>query len=389
MFQRKKIKKFFKMIPVFTPSIGEEELNNVIDAVKSGWISSKGDYIKKFEEEFSKYCGVKYGVTTTNGTSALHLALVALGIKAGDEVIIPNFTMISSANAIIYTGAKPIFVDAEEETGNINVKRIEEKITPRTKAIMPVHIYGHPCDMDEINELAKKYNLFIIEDAAEAHGAEYRGKKCGGLSDVACFSFYANKLITTGEGGMVVTDNKEIYEKCLKLRDLAFGKERRYIHDEIGFNYRMTNVQAAIGLGQMRKINLFLDKKIKNALLYNSFLKDVKGVIIPVEKPCVKKSYWMYAVRFTKDFGISKDEIKRKLFEKGIDTRDFFVGMNEQPIFKEKGFQLGEEFPISKKLSETGLYLPFGLDLKKEDIEYICSVIKELQGKENAKFNTY
>lgn len=368
------------MIPVFNPSIGEEELNNVIDAIKTNWISSKGEYIKKFEDKFAEYCGVKYGIAVTNGTAALHLALATLGIKKGDEVILPNFTMISSALAVYYTGATPVFVDAEEETGNINVRKIEEKITSRTKAIMPVHIYGHPCDMDEINEITRKYNLYVVEDAAEAHGAEYKRKKCGSLSDIGCFSFYANKLITTGEGGMLVTNNEEFYKKAQYLKDLAFGKERRYLHEEVGFNYRMTNIQAAIGLGQMKKINSFLETKIKNAKLYNSFLSKVEGIIIPAEKPYVKNSYWMYGIRVDeKLFGMSKDKLKELLFKKGIDTRDFFIGMNEQPIFRRENLQTEEKFPVSKKFSETGMYLPFGLDLKNEDIEYICNSIKELK----------
>ena len=243
---------------------------------------------------------------------------------------------------------------------------------------MPVHIYGHPCEMDEINRIAKKHNLYVVEDAAEAHGAEYNNKKAGNLSDVACFSFYANKLITTGEGGMLVTNNKEVYEKAQSLKNLAFGKERRYYHEHLGFNYRMTNVQAAIGLAQLEKINELLQNRIKNAALYSSLLAGVNGVITPQTKTGVKNSHWMYAVRFTKEFGLSRDEIKKRLTEAGIDTRDFFVPMNEQPIFISKDYQSKESFPVSKELSETGLYLPFGIDIAEEQIRYVCDTIKKL-----------
>ena len=369
------------MIPVFNPSVGEEELRNVENAIRTNWISSKGQYIPEFEEKFAKYCGAKYGVTTTNGTAALHLALACIGVGPGDEVIVPNFTIISCALAVYYVGAKPVFVDVEEETGNIDVKKIEEKITSKTKAIMPVHIYGHPCDMDEIMEIAKKYNLYIVEDAAEAHGAEYRGKKVGAIGDIGCFSFYSNKLITTGEGGMVVTNDEKIYKKAQSLKDLAFGKEIRFRHEDIGFNYRMTNVQAAIGVGQLGKIEEFLERKIKNAVLYNSLLKDVPGIKIPFTKPYVKNSYWIYGIRIDPSFGVSKDEMRKKLLEEGIDTRDYFFPLNEQPVFKEIGITTKEEFPITKKLSETGLYLPFGMDLKKEEIKYICYTIEKIMQK--------
>ena len=369
------------MIPVFNPSVGEEELRNVEDAIRTNWISSKGKYIPEFEEKFARYCDAKYGVTTTNGTTALHLALACIGIEPGDEVIIPNFTIISTALAVHYLGAKPIFVDVEEETGNIDVKKIEEKITPKTKAIMPVHIYGHPCDMDEINELAKKYKLYVIEDAAEAHGAEYRGKKVGAIGNIGCFSFYSNKLITTGEGGMIITNDEKIYKKAQSLKDLAFGKENRFEHEEIGFNYRMTNIKAAIGVGQMKKINIFLEKKIENAQLYNSLLKNIPGIKIPFTKDYVKNSYWMYTIRVDPSFGISKNEMRKKLLEEGIDTRDYFFPLNEQPIFRKLGISSNEEFPISKKLSNEGIYLPFGMDLKKEEIKYICYTIEKIMQK--------
>ena len=243
------------MIPVCVPFIGEEELKNVTDCVKTNWISSKGKYVEEFEKKFANYCGCKYGIATTNGTTALHLALVSLGVGKGDEVIIPSFTMIATMFAIIYCGAKPVLVDAERETWNIDVDKIEEKVTNKTKVIMPVHIYGHPCDMDVILKVAKKHNLYVVEDAAEAHGADYKGKKAGGIGNIGCFSFYANKIITTGEGGMVVTNDKEIAERAKSLKDLAFPKGKRiYLHSRVGYNYRMKNIHAAIWLAKFEKI---------------------------------------------------------------------------------------------------------------------------------------
>ncbi len=379
------------MIPVFTPLVGEEELKNVAKAIKTNWISSKGEFIERFEQGFANYCNVKYGVTTNGGNSSIHLALASLDIGKGDEVIVPNFTMMSPAFSVIYTGAIPVFVDVDEETMTIDVNKIEEKITSKTKAIMAVHIYGHPCEMDKIIEIAEKHNLKVIEDAAEAHGAEYKGKKIGSIGDVACFSFYANKLITTGEGGMLVTNNPKIYEKAKYLRDLALSQKpgERFKHYDIGFNYRMTNLQAAIGCAQLEKIDKFLNIKIKNALLYNLLLKNVEGVILPPEKPYVKNSYWMYAIKIDEEkFGISKKELMEKLSKKGIDSRDFFFPLNKQPCLKKLGidYQSGENFPISEKLFKQGLYLPSGLNLKEEEIGYICKTIKEIkQGNQEFK----
>jgi perosamine synthetase len=241
----------------------------VDDAVRTGWISSSGKYVKAFEEAFAGYCGVKYAVGVCNGTVALHLALTCLGIGQGDEVIIPDFTMIASAFSVCYTGAKPVFVDADDKTWNIDVTKIEEKITPRTKAIMPVHIFGNPCDMDAIQQIASRHNLFIIEDAAEAHGAMYKGRKTGSLSDIAAFSFFANKNITTGEGGMVVTDSERLYKKALYHKNLCFDPNapRNYIHNDIGFNYRMSNLHAAIGLAQTEKADEYKEMRIRNGKL--------------------------------------------------------------------------------------------------------------------------
>ena len=252
-------------IPIAEPDIGQEEIRNVTEAVKSGWISSKGQFIKDLEEQFARYFNVNFGASTSNGTSALHLALDALGIKMGDEVIVPTLTFIASANVVKYTGARPVFVDSHPDYWCIDPEKIEEKITDRTKAIMPVHLYGHPCDMDPIVRIAKKHDLFIVEDCAEAHGAEYRGKKVGSFGIISCFSFYGNKIITTGEGGMCLTNDKELAEKIRILRDHGMSPEKRYWHDVVGFNYRMTNLQAAIGVAQLAKLDKFIEKKRKIA----------------------------------------------------------------------------------------------------------------------------
>ncbi len=368
-------------IPVNEPLIGEEELRNVADCIKSGWISSKGGYINTFEEEFSRYCGCKYGVTTTSGTTALHLAVASLGLKGGDEVILPTFTMIASAYAIIYSGARPVLVDSEPRTWNIDPKKIEEKITKRTKAIMPVHIYGHPCDMDPILEIARDHGLFVIEDCAEAHGAEYKGKRVGMLGDVGCFSFYANKIITTGEGGMLVTNSKEIYEKASLLKDLAHSKRQRFLHEELAYNYRMTNMQAAVGLAQLRKIDRHLGIKKRMAALYGKLLADTGGLTLPVEEPWATNVYWMYSILVDrKEFGLPADGLMKRLAEKGIDTRSFFIPMHRQPVFRNLGLDTKGSYPVSERLSQQGLYLPSGLAITEEQISAVCEAVREIRG---------
>jgi len=302
----------------------------------------------------------------------LHLALVSLGISKGDEVIIPDLTFVATANAVIYTGAKPVFVDSEKRTWNINPDKIEEKITDKTKAIIPVHVYGHPCDMDKIMEIAKKHNLFVIEDCAEAHGAEYKGKKIGSFCDIGCFSFYGNKILTTGEGGMCVTNNERLAERMRFLKDHGMSKEKRYWHPEIGFNHRMTNIQAALGVAQLERINEIIEIKRKNAFLYNSLLKDVKGISLPPEEEYAKNVYWMYSILIEEDFPINRDELIIKLKENGIDSRPFFYPINVMPPYKSD-----ERFPIAEELSKKGINLPSSVKLKIEDIEKIASVIKQ------------
>ncbi|MDI6886639.1 MAG: DegT/DnrJ/EryC1/StrS family aminotransferase [archaeon] len=364
------------MIPVCVPLLEGKELEYVTDCIKTNWISSKGKYVEEFEDKFAKYCGCKYGITTTSGTTALHLALASLNVKRGDEVIIPASTMIATAFAVIYCGATPVLVDAEPETWNMDVNQIEEKITEKTKVIMPVHIYGHPCDMDPIMKIASEHDLYVVEDAAEAHGAEYKGKKTGGIGDVNCFSFYANKIITTGEGGMVVTNNNEIAEKARLLKDLAHSKEKRFLHTDVAFNYRMTNIQAAIGMAQFERIDELVQRRRRNAYLYNSLLKDVDGIELPPEKEWAKNVYWMYAILIEDEFGRSRDELMKKLEEKGIETRMFFIPMHEQPVFQAMGLFSGEHYLVAEELARKGLYLPSSSGLKEEEIKYICDAIK-------------
>jgi len=360
-----------KFIPVAEPVLEGNELKYVTECVKTGWISSAGKFVKKFEEKFSKYCDCKYGVAVSNGTTALHLALVALGIKKGDEVIVPNFTFVATANAVVYVGGVPVFVDADKETWNIDVDKIEEKITSKTKAIIPVNIYGHPCDMNKIMDIAKKHNLYVIEDCAESHGAEYNGEKTGSFGDISCFSFYGNKIITTGEGGMCVTNNKELAEKMSMLKDHGMKPERRYWHETIGFNYRMTNIQAAIGLAQLENINKFIETKRENTIIYNSLLKNVDGITLPPEKEYAKNVYWMYSILIDDKFGMSRDELIKKLKEHNIDSRPFFYPLNELPPYK-----TDENFPVSEELSKKGINLPSSVKLTKQDIQYIAETIK-------------
>jgi perosamine synthetase len=372
------------MIPVCEPTLNGNELAYVTEAVKTAWISSAGEYIKKFEESFAAYCGVKHGVSCSSGTAALHLAIEAMGIGKGDEVIIPTFTMIASANAVIYAGAKPVLVDSELETWNIDPTKIEEKITDKTKAIMVVHTYGHSVDMDRIKEIATKHNLPIIEDAAEAHGAEYKGRKIGSIGDIACFSFYGNKIITTGEGGMVVTNNDEWAENARNLRNHYFGNPR-FVHHKLGYNYRLTNIQAAVGLAQVEKLDEYVNARRRNAQLYNKYLADVNGITTPPEAEWAKNVYWMYGVLVDDDFGMSMPELCTKLKEKGIDTRTFFVGMHNQPLYKENVKQdtrfpsTKGAYPNSDKLEKIGFYLPSASHLTEEQITQIVNAIKEIQ----------
>jgi perosamine synthetase len=374
------------MIPVCEPFLCGKEKEYVLDCIKTNWISSLGKYIGEFEQRFAQYCGSKYGVSTTSGTTALHLALASLGIGKGDEVIVPAFTMAAPVFAVVYTGAKPVLVDCEPETWNMDVTQIEKKITPNTRAILPVHIYGHPCNMEPILKIAKERNLYIIEDAAEAHGAEYKGRKVGGIGDIGCFSFYANKIITTGEGGMMVTNDEKLAEKARRLKDQAYSKDRRFLHTDIGFNYRMTNIQAAIGLAQLEKIDELVGRRRKNARLYSELLREVEGIRLPTEKEWAKNIYWMYCILVEDEFRMGRDELQRELKKNGVDTRAFFIPMHQQPAFRNLGLFEGESYPVSEDISTRGMYLPSGSGLKDEEIEQVCTTLKGI--KENCSWKT-
>ncbi|MDR2055510.1 MAG: DegT/DnrJ/EryC1/StrS family aminotransferase [Desulfovibrio sp.] len=368
------------VIPVCSPFLAGKELVYIAEAVSSGWISSSGKYVPEFENAFAEYCGVKHGIAVCNGTAALHLALVALGIGPGDEVIIPDFTMAASAFAVCHTGARPVFVDAEKATWNINAGLIEAKLTPRTKAIMPVHIFGNPCDMGRIAHIAARHGLAVLEDAAEAHGAGHGGKKAGSLGTIAAFSFFANKNVTTGEGGMVVTNDDALAEACRYYKNLCFPLTgpRTYLHRDIGFNYRMSNLHAALGLAQTEKADYYRELRIAHGLLYRELLHRIPGVILQKNQPDGENVYWMNGVCVQPEMcGRTRDELVAHLAANGVETRLFFNGMHRQPALRKYGCDCSGEYPASDFLADNGFYLPSGSGLAEKDIRMICALIRD------------
>jgi perosamine synthetase len=362
-----------KRIPVSQPAFIGNEKKYVMDCMDTGWVSSIGKYVNEFETKFAAYIGSKYAVSCCNGTVALHLALMALGVAPGDEVIMPTLTYIATANAVKYCGAKPVFVDSEPETWNIDPALIAGKITKKTKGIIVVHLYGHPVDMDPVMEIAKKHNLWIIEDAAEAHGALYKGKMVGSFGDIATFSFFGNKVITTGEGGMVVTNNSKLAEKVRLLKGQGMDPGRRYWFPIIGYNYRMTNIQAAIGLAQLENIQRLLEKRRTIASLYHQQLGELKAFLtLTEEMKWARHSYWMYSILLKDTNSISRDRFMEMLGEKGIETRPLFYPMHVMPPYK----QSAVDFPVSTDVAARGLNLPTYSLLTEEDIKYIAQSIK-------------
>ena len=358
------------MIHIAEPSLGDDEMRNVIEAVETNWISSKGKFVSEFEDKFAQFCGVKYGVAVSNGTVALHLAIEALGIGANDEIIVPTLTFIATVNAVTHAGAKPVFVDSHPEYWCIDPGKIEQVINKKTKAIIPVHLYGHPCDMDSIMEIAKRHNLYVIEDAAEAHGAEYKERKVGSFGDINCFSFYANKIITTGEGGMCLTNNEHLAEKMRSLRSHGINPHKAYWFDLIGFNFRMTNLQAAIGVAQMKKLVSFIERKREIAATYNFMLRNASGLVLPTEMPWAKNVYWMYSLLIENGFGLNKDKLTDRLSKAGIETRPLFYPVHLMPPYNSD-----TKFPVAEELSRKGLNLPSGVTLKRSDIRHIVYML--------------
>lgn len=376
------------MIPVNEPLLGERELEYVTECVRTGWISSAGSFIDAFEERWAAYCGRRYGIAVSNGTVALQLALACLDLQPGDEVILPTFTIISCAQAVVYSSATPVLVDSDPATWCLDVAQVAAKVTPRTRAIMPVHMYGHPADVDPLLELAERHGLAIVEDAAEAHGAEYLSRRCGAstwrrcgsFGALSCFSFYANKLVTTGEGGMVLTDDAALAERARSLRNLCFQPGRRFYHEALGFNFRLTNLQAALGLAQVERMDEIVARKRWIGQEYTRRLRDIAGLQLPVEMPWARSVYWMYGLVLDEALGLSAADLARRLRERGVDTRPFFLGMHEQPVFHARGLFRGERYPVAERLARQGLYLPSGMALTDEQLAQVCDAVRAVLG---------
>ena len=356
-------------IPVYKPFLCDLEEKYVNECIKTNWISSKGKFISKFEESFSNYLGIKHSTSVSNGTVALHLALHTLGIGPNDEVILPTLTYVATANSVAYVGAKPVFVDSDRDTWNINPEKIISKITKNTKAILVVHLYGNPCSMDKIMEICEKYKLLLIEDSAESFGSTYKGRYMGNFGNISTFSFFGNKTITTGEGGMVSSSNEELVKRAAYLKSQAVSKEKEYWHDELGFNYRMTNICSAIGLAQLEKADIILQKKQRIAMWYQKFLKDCDITFQKSEKDCVN-SFWMVSILMKNEK--DRDNIREYLKAQGVETRPLF-----SPIHKMGTFKSNETFPIAESLTTKGLNLPSYPDLKEEDIFSISEIVKK------------
>jgi perosamine synthetase len=368
-------------IPVSEPSISSAEIEYVADALRTGWISSAGKYLSEFERRWAAYCGREHGVAVCNGTAALELALSALDLLPGAEVILPSFTIVSSLEAVLRNDLKPILVDCDPRTYCMDVEQVRAKITSKTAAVMPVHIYGHPVNMEALLEVAEQHDLRIVEDAAEAHGAECfargRWRRCGSFGDLSAFSFYANKNITTGEGGMVLTDSKELAERLRSRRNLCFGRNERFRHEGRGWNYRMTNVAAALGCAQIERINELLCRKLRLADTYNAGLRGL-ALQLPHIESWAKTSVWMYAVVLEDTVPLDASEFARRLAAEGVETRPFFLGMHEQPVYSDRFPQ--EPYPVTERIAKRGLYLPSGQTISDDDLARVIAAVRRILG---------
>ena len=366
-------------VPVNEPCLFGNEKKYLLKCIKDGFISSTGQFVNDFERKFAKRLNRKFAIAVSNGTAALQLAFEALNIKKKEEVILPSFTIISCILPIIRCGAIPILIDSDPITWNMDVKKIEDKITSKTRAIIAPHIYGLPIDMDPLLKIAKKYKLKVIEDAAEALGLKYKNRECGSFGDVSTFSFYANKHITTGEGGMIVTNDKKISERCKSLRNICFNEKRRFVHYELGWNYRFTNLQAAVGLAQLEKLNRFILKKRKIGKIYNKELSNIEAFYTPLDKQDYAKNiYWIYGLVIKRNSNISLSTFMKKLMNEGVETRNFFWPLHQQPILKKMGFFKKIKLPVAEYLARNGLYLPTGLSLTLSQQKFVINKIKKI-----------
>ncbi|MFN6036854.1 MAG: aminotransferase class I/II-fold pyridoxal phosphate-dependent enzyme [Bacteroidota bacterium] len=373
-------------IPVMTPLLNGNELAYVTECIKTGWISSQGSFVKKFEKNFGEYTGCQNALAVSNGTVAIHLALEALGVGPGDEIIVPDITFAASINAVIYCGATPVLADVDPETWTLSATEIESLITPKTKGIMPVHLYGHPCDMDPIMELAKKHHLLVIEDCAEALGTLYKGKHVGTFGDAGTFSFFGNKTITTGEGGMVIFRDEKILNHATVLRDHGMSKTKRYWHEFIGFNYRLTNLQAAIGVAQMERLDDFVNAKRNIASVYDSGLKKLDGITIPPNKDWAYNGYWLYTFLVDENFGVSRDELIDKMMKNGVETRPLFFPLHVMPPYQIY-IRSGQKFPVSERLSKYGISLPSSVNIEASEQAKILDFIHGIYATRKLKIN--
>lgn len=366
-------------IPVFTTQLDGNELRYLTDCIESGWISSEGPYVARFEKEFAAHHGRKHGIAVCNGSAALEIAMAALRLGPGDEIILPTFTIVSCANAVIRAGATPVLVDCDPRTWNMDIAQVESRITPRTRAIMAVHIYGLPAEIGALRELAQKHGLHLIEDAAEAIGLKYQDRLCGSFGEISTFSFYANKHVTTGEGGMLLTDDDHLAARCRSLRNLCFQPPRRFVHEEMGWNMRMCNLQAAVGLAQLEKLEKTIARKQEIGGLYQQLLRDVPGLKLPLPRtPDSENVYWIYGVVLDDKIPFDAVEAASRLSKLNIETRPFFWCMHEQPSFQRLGLFVGEHHPVSERIARRGFYLPTGLSLEPTQIEYVAEMLKKI-----------
>lgn len=365
-------------IPVNEPLLNGNEEKYLVECIRTGWISSEGPFVSRFEEQFSARMGRRHGIAVANGSVAIDAAIVALGIGPGDEVILPTFTIISCAAAVVRAGAVPVVVDCDPVTWNMNVADIEARITPRTKAIMVVHIFGLPVDMQAVLAVADKHGLKVIEDAAEMHGQTYRGKACGSFGHVSIFSFYPNKHITTGEGGMIVTDDSSLADRCRSLRNLCFKPEQRFVHDELGWNFRMTNLQAALGVAQLERLDEFVQIKRRMGARYSELLRNVPGLQFPLARTDYAENiYWVYALVLEDGVPFDAKEAMSRLARKGIGTRPFFWPMHEQPVLRRMGWFAQERYPVAERIARRGFYIPSGMALTDEQMQRVAAAVRE------------